>query len=156
MSLGLRGLPAPKNDFDLVLPDAGAEVSRAESSRIEPRASEARSGSTRGSVSSCVARWAPLRNADNTGLPGANGRIASGAMYGGMLYVGGSFTQVGAVRAAYVGRWTGTRFEAVGNGLVDAQGNVVEGPGFNVFVVRNGALATPARGLFEGMVEALS
>ncbi len=32
-----------------------------------------------------------------------------------------------------------------------ADGTVTEGPGFNVFVVRNGALATPARGLFEGI-----
>lgn len=35
--------------------------------------------------------------------------------------------------------------------LPAADGTVTEGPGFNVFVVRNGALATPARGLFEGM-----
>ncbi|WP_425068472.1 aminotransferase class IV [Reyranella sp.] len=35
--------------------------------------------------------------------------------------------------------------------LPAADGTVTEGPGFNVFVVRDGALATPARGLFEGM-----
>jgi branched-chain amino acid aminotransferase len=35
--------------------------------------------------------------------------------------------------------------------LPAADGTVTEGPGFNVFVVRNGTLATPARGLFEGM-----
>ncbi len=32
-----------------------------------------------------------------------------------------------------------------------ADGTVTEGPGFNVFVVRNGTLATPARGMFEGI-----
>ncbi|MER9140396.1 aminotransferase class IV [Mesorhizobium sp. M0830] len=35
--------------------------------------------------------------------------------------------------------------------LVDRDGNVTEGAGFNVFAVRNGVLATPDRGVFEGM-----
>ncbi len=35
--------------------------------------------------------------------------------------------------------------------LPAADGTVTEGPGFNVFVVKGGALATPDRGLFEGM-----
>ena len=35
--------------------------------------------------------------------------------------------------------------------LPAADGTVTEGPGFNVFVVRNGTLATPARGMFEGI-----
>ena len=35
--------------------------------------------------------------------------------------------------------------------LLDREGNVTEGPGFNVFSVRNARLATPDRGLFEGM-----
>ncbi len=35
--------------------------------------------------------------------------------------------------------------------LVDAQGNVVEGPGFNVFCVRQGAVVTPAQGMLEGI-----
>jgi branched-chain amino acid aminotransferase len=35
--------------------------------------------------------------------------------------------------------------------LLDREGNVTEGPGFNVFSVRNAKLATPDRGLFEGM-----
>lgn len=35
--------------------------------------------------------------------------------------------------------------------LPAADGSVTEGPGFNIFVVKDGALATPARGLFEGM-----
>jgi branched-chain amino acid aminotransferase len=35
--------------------------------------------------------------------------------------------------------------------LVDGAGNVTEGAGFNIFAVRNGVLATPDRGVFEGM-----
>ncbi|MGV3569802.1 MAG: aminotransferase class IV [Ramlibacter sp.] len=35
--------------------------------------------------------------------------------------------------------------------LTDAQGNVVEGPGFNVFAVRDGALVTPREGVLEGI-----
>jgi branched-chain amino acid aminotransferase len=35
--------------------------------------------------------------------------------------------------------------------LVDRQGNVVEGPGFNVFAVKNDAIATPDRGVLEGV-----
>ncbi|MDD2924473.1 aminotransferase class IV [Rhodoferax sp.] len=35
--------------------------------------------------------------------------------------------------------------------LVDAQGNVVEGPGFNVFCLRHGALITPDAGMLEGI-----
>jgi branched-chain amino acid aminotransferase len=35
--------------------------------------------------------------------------------------------------------------------LVDGAGNVVEGPGFNVFVVAGGVLATPATGVLEGI-----
>lgn len=35
--------------------------------------------------------------------------------------------------------------------LVDRDGNVTEGAGFNLFAVRNGVLATPDRGVFEGM-----
>lgn len=34
---------------------------------------------------------------------------------------------------------------------VDVAGNLVEGPGFNVFAVRNGALYTPAAGILEGI-----
>lgn len=32
-----------------------------------------------------------------------------------------------------------------------ADGTITEGPGFNVFIVKDGALATPDRGLFEGI-----
>lgn len=35
--------------------------------------------------------------------------------------------------------------------LVDNQGNVVEGPGFNVFCVRHGVLVTPDVGMLEGV-----
>jgi len=35
--------------------------------------------------------------------------------------------------------------------LCDTQGFLTEGPGFNIFSVRDGALATPDRGVFEGM-----
>lgn len=47
-------------------------------------------------------------------------------------------------------------FEALDRGaevpvLVDRAGNVTEGPGFNVFVVEAGRLATPQAGVFEGM-----
>jgi branched-chain amino acid aminotransferase len=35
--------------------------------------------------------------------------------------------------------------------LTDAQGNVVEGPGFNVFAVKDGRLVTPKEGVLEGI-----
>lgn len=35
--------------------------------------------------------------------------------------------------------------------LTDAQGTVVEGPGFNVFVVKDGALFTPREGVLQGI-----
>jgi branched-chain amino acid aminotransferase len=35
--------------------------------------------------------------------------------------------------------------------LVDAEGNLVEGPGFNVFVRRGDTVITPARGVLEGV-----
>jgi branched-chain amino acid aminotransferase len=35
--------------------------------------------------------------------------------------------------------------------LTDAHGNVVEGPGFNVFAVRQGRLVTPREGVLEGI-----
>ena len=47
-------------------------------------------------------------------------------------------------------------FEAYDRGgetvvLVDAQGNLTEGPGFNIFTVKEGMIATPARGVLEGI-----
>lgn len=35
--------------------------------------------------------------------------------------------------------------------LTDADGNLTEGPGFNVFIVKNGKLFTPDSGVFDGM-----
>lgn len=35
--------------------------------------------------------------------------------------------------------------------LVDGAGNAVEGPGFNVFCIRDGTLVTPAEGMLEGV-----
>jgi branched-chain amino acid aminotransferase len=35
--------------------------------------------------------------------------------------------------------------------LLDYDGNVTEGPGFNVFAVTDGKVATPARGVLEGI-----
>ncbi|MCZ6731222.1 MAG: aminotransferase class IV, partial [Gammaproteobacteria bacterium] len=35
--------------------------------------------------------------------------------------------------------------------LLDTDGNVAEGPGFNLFVVKNGTITTPARGVLEGI-----
>ena len=35
--------------------------------------------------------------------------------------------------------------------LVDSAGNVVEGPGFNLFAIAGGALATPAEGVLDGI-----
>ena len=32
-----------------------------------------------------------------------------------------------------------------------ADGTITEGPGFNIFIVKDGALATPERGMFEGI-----
>ena len=38
--------------------------------------------------------------------------------------------------------------------LVDARGNVLEGPGFNLFVLRDGVVATPDSGVLEGVTRA--
>ena len=35
--------------------------------------------------------------------------------------------------------------------VVDAQGNIAEGPGFNVFMVKDGVVRTPDRGVLEGI-----
>ncbi len=47
-------------------------------------------------------------------------------------------------------------FEAYDRGgetavVVDAQGNLVEGPGFNIFAVNGSTITTPARGVLEGV-----
>ena len=51
---------------------------------------------------------------------------------------------------------TKSLFEAQDKGadnpvLLDMDGNVTEGPGFNVFAVTNGVVATPDRGVLEGI-----
>jgi branched-chain amino acid aminotransferase len=51
---------------------------------------------------------------------------------------------------------TGGLYEAYERGgetglLTDGGGNVVEGPGFNVFAVKDGTVATPVRGVLEGV-----
>ena len=47
-------------------------------------------------------------------------------------------------------------YDAYGRGgetaiLIDREGNVIEGPGFNIFVVKHSRLATPGRGVLEGI-----
>ncbi|MCC0012058.1 MAG: aminotransferase class IV [Rhodobiaceae bacterium] len=40
--------------------------------------------------------------------------------------------------------------------LTDGQGNITEGPGFNVFVVKDGKVATPMRGVLHGITRQAS
>jgi len=40
--------------------------------------------------------------------------------------------------------------------LLDANGHVTEGPGFNVFIIKNGAVATPRSGVLEGITRKVS
>ena len=47
-------------------------------------------------------------------------------------------------------------FEAYDRGgetavVVDTRGNLVEGPGFNIFAVKGGTITTPAHGVLEGI-----
>ncbi|MGD8263832.1 MAG: aminotransferase class IV, partial [Desulfobacterales bacterium] len=47
-------------------------------------------------------------------------------------------------------------FEAYDRGgetavVVDSQGNLIEGPGFNVFAVKDRVITTPGRGVLEGI-----
>jgi branched-chain amino acid aminotransferase len=60
------------------------------------------------------------------------------------------------VKNFHWGDLTRSLFEAQDQGaenclLLDQEGFVTEGPGFNVFVVRDGAVATPDRGALEGI-----
>ncbi|MEH6825328.1 MAG: aminotransferase class IV [Motiliproteus sp.] len=48
------------------------------------------------------------------------------------------------------------QFEAYDRGgetaaVVDAQGNIMEGPGFNIFAIKDSVITTPARGVLEGI-----
>ena len=60
------------------------------------------------------------------------------------------------VKNFHWGDLTAGAFEAIDQGadtavLLDAEGNVTEGPGFNVFSITDGAVATPIRGGLDGM-----
>lgn len=60
------------------------------------------------------------------------------------------------VKNYHWGDMTGALFDALDAGfdtcvLCDARGHVTEGPGFNVFVVRNGRVITPRAGMLEGI-----
>ncbi len=35
--------------------------------------------------------------------------------------------------------------------LIDREGNVIEGPGFNIFIVKSSKIATPGQGMLEGI-----
>jgi branched-chain amino acid aminotransferase len=48
------------------------------------------------------------------------------------------------------------QFEAYDRGgetavVIDSHGNILEGPGFNIFIVKNSELTTPAKGVLEGI-----
>ena len=48
------------------------------------------------------------------------------------------------------------QFEAYDKGgetaaLVDAEGNIMEGPGFNIFAIKGGVITTPANGVLQGV-----
>jgi branched-chain amino acid aminotransferase len=63
------------------------------------------------------------------------------------------------VKNFHWGDLTEGQFEALDAGadfaiLLDEAGNVTEGPGFNIFCVTNGKVATPARGALEGITRA--
>lgn len=60
------------------------------------------------------------------------------------------------VKNFHWGDLTAGAFEAIDRGadtavLLDAEGNVTEGPGFNVFSITHGEVATPVRGGLDGM-----
>lgn len=63
------------------------------------------------------------------------------------------------VKNFHWGDLTRAQYEALDAGadaavLLDADGNVTEGPGFNVCCISDGRLATPARGTLEGRTQA--
>jgi hypothetical protein len=61
--------------------------------------------------------WAKL----GTGLSGGSSPVVSAlAVFGGQLYVGGTFTTAGSVAVSNVARWNGTAWSAVGSGLPGA------------------------------------
>jgi len=53
------------------------------------------------------------------------------------------------------------QFEAYDKGgetaaLVDAEGNIMEGPGFNIFAIKDGVITTPASGVLQGVTRKTS
>jgi RHS repeat-associated protein len=61
--------------------------------------------------------WAKL----GTGISGGSSPVVSAlAVFGGQLYVGGTFTSAGSVTVANVARWNGSSWSAVGSGLPGA------------------------------------
>ena len=58
-----------------------------------------------------------------------------------------NFHRLDFVKAQFEGRERGGETVV----LVDALGNITEGPGFNIFVVENGGVTTPDRGVLEGI-----
>ncbi|WP_138470618.1 aminotransferase class IV [Poseidonocella sp. HB161398] len=63
------------------------------------------------------------------------------------------------VKNFHWGDLTEGQFEAEAAGadfaiLLDAQGNVTEGPGFNIFCIRDGRVVSPDRGALEGVTRA--
>jgi hypothetical protein len=60
------------------------------------------------------ADWVSL----NPGLPGANNQVSAIVVDGtGNVYVGGSFTFIGAVPANYIAKWDGSAWSALGSGM---------------------------------------
>jgi branched-subunit amino acid aminotransferase/4-amino-4-deoxychorismate lyase len=76
----------------------------------------------------------------------------------GAAYIDGRYMPIAeaAIPITDWGYLTRGQFEAHDRGadfclLLDADGNVTEGPGFNVFVVSDGKVATPDTGILEGI-----
>jgi len=60
------------------------------------------------------------------------------------------------LKSFHWGDLTQAQFEAIDRGadtaiLVDLEGNVTEGPGFNIFVVLDGIVISPKRGVLQGI-----
>jgi len=51
------------------------------------------------------------------GVPGANGAIGSFLVVEGVLYTGGSFTEIGGVSASGIAKWDGTNWSSLSSGV---------------------------------------